>query len=54
MVKQKISITIDEDMIKLVDNLLVDNPIFRNRSHVIEYGLNIFLRNNLNFDKLGV
>ena len=40
--KQKISITIDEDQVKIIENLLQDSR-FRNRSHVIEYSLRKFL-----------
>ena len=40
--KQKISITIDKQMIKLIETLLNDAK-FRNRSHVIEYSLRKFL-----------
>ena len=42
MTKQKISITIEEQMIKLIKSLLADAR-FRNRSHVIEYSLKKFL-----------
>lgn len=45
MPKQKISITIDSEMIKLIENLLNDAK-FRNRSHVIEYSLKRFLNDN--------
>jgi Arc/MetJ-type ribon-helix-helix transcriptional regulator len=45
--KQKISITLDEEMIKIVETLLKDAQ-FRNRSHVIEYSLKKFLNENLN------
>jgi Arc/MetJ-type ribon-helix-helix transcriptional regulator len=48
--KQKISITIEEEMIELIENMLADAR-FRNRSHVIEYSLMEFLKNK---DKLGV
>jgi len=47
MAKQKISITLDEEMIKTIENLLKDAQ-FRNRSHVIEYSLKKFLEENLN------
>lgn len=40
--KQKISITIDENQVKVIENLLQDSR-FRNRSHVIEHSLNKFL-----------
>ena len=36
--KQKISITIDEEMIGLIEEKL-QGPQFRNRSHVIEHAL---------------
>ncbi|MCK5615675.1 hypothetical protein KAR91_78145 [Candidatus Pacearchaeota archaeon] len=38
MVKQKISVTIDEEMVALVETLLENNR-FRNRSHVMEFAL---------------
>jgi len=48
MTKQKISITIDEQTKNLIENLLNDGR-FRNRSHIIEYGLKEFLdKNKLN------
>lgn len=40
--KQKLSITIDEKKIKLIENLLKKEK-FRSKSHVIEYSLNKFL-----------
>jgi len=50
MTKQKISITLDEEMIKIVETLLKDAQ-FRNRSHVIEYSLKKFLQESLNKDE---
>lgn len=47
--KQKISVTIDEKMIKLIEKTLADAQ-FRNRSHVIEYSLNKFLGENKNLN----
>ena len=44
--KQKISVTIDESALGLVETALSDGR-FRNRSHVIEYSLRKFL-NELN------
>jgi len=41
--KQKISISIDEEKIKLVEKLLNDGK-FRNKSHVIEYSLDQLLK----------
>ena len=47
MAKQKISITVDEEMIKVIESLLADAR-FRNRSHVIEYSLKKFLKEQSN------
>ena len=47
MTKQKISITLDEEMLKIIENILKDAQ-FRNRSHIIEYSLKKFLEENLN------
>ncbi|OGJ21441.1 hypothetical protein A3K73_09030 [Candidatus Pacearchaeota archaeon RBG_13_36_9] len=46
MTKQKISITLDEEMIKIIETVLKDAQ-FRNRSHVIEYSLKKFLEKKL-------
>ena len=43
--KQKISITIDEEMITLIEDVL-KTPQFRNRSHVIEHALHQTLVEN--------
>ena len=40
--KQKLSISIDENKIKEIDGL-VENGKFRNKSHVLEYSLNKLL-----------
>jgi len=45
--KQKISITLDQDALKLIEDLLKDSR-FRNRSHIIEHSLRMFLQENLN------
>ena len=45
MAKQKISITVDEQTLDLVEQRLIDER-FRNRSHVIEYSLKKFLDEN--------
>ena len=42
MTKQKISITLDEEMLEIIETILKDAQ-FRNRSHVIEYSLKRFL-----------
>jgi Arc/MetJ-type ribon-helix-helix transcriptional regulator len=41
--KQKLSISLDEDKIKIIEKLLSDG-LFRSKSHVIEYSLTKFLR----------
>ncbi len=41
--KQKISVTIDKEVVGLIENMLKDGK-FRNRSHVIECSLNKFIR----------
>ncbi len=40
--KQKINITIDEERIEQIENILKDG-LFRNRSHILEYALIKFL-----------
>jgi len=45
--KQKISISIDEEKIKLIEEKLKEG-VFRNKSHLIEYSLNKFLQENKN------
>ncbi len=40
--KQKISITLDEDKLKALDQLAKGSR-FRSKSHIIEYSLNKFL-----------
>jgi Arc/MetJ-type ribon-helix-helix transcriptional regulator len=42
-VKKKISITIDEAKVLAIENLL-EEGLFRNKSHVIEYSLSKFLK----------
>ena len=41
--KQKISISIDEEKIKLIEKLL-ENGRFRNKSHILEYSLDKLLK----------
>jgi len=41
--KQKISVTIDEEKIKAMEKLLKEDR-FRSKSHLLEYSLNKFLR----------
>jgi len=45
--KQRLSITIDEETIKLLEDI-VKEGIFRNRSHAIEFSLNKFLKEKKN------
>lgn len=45
--KQKLSITIDEEKIVAIEKLLEEGR-FRNRSHVLEYSLNKFLNGDKN------
>ena len=42
--KQKISVTIEQEALETIENLLQDSR-FRNRSHVIEHSLRKFLDN---------
>jgi len=43
--KQKISISIEEEKIKLIENLL-KHGLFRNKSHIIEYSIDRFLESH--------
>ncbi len=43
--KQKLSITIEEDKIKLLEKLLKEGK-FRSKSHIMEYSLDKFLQEN--------
>lgn len=43
--KQKLSISIDSEKVKLVEKLLHDGK-FRSKSHVIEYSIDKFLKEN--------
>lgn len=40
--KQKISITIDEEKITKIDNIVKQGK-FRNRSHILEYSIDKFM-----------
>jgi len=42
--KTKLSITIDEDKTRFLDEVLKEG-LFRNKSHIMEYSLNKFLEN---------
>jgi len=42
--KQKLSITIDEEKVKLIEELLQEG-FFRNKSHILEFALIKFLEN---------
>jgi len=41
--KQKLSITIDEEKVKKIEKILEEGK-FRNKSHILEYSLNMFLK----------
>lgn len=41
--KQKLSITIDEEKIKEIEKIILEGK-FRNKSHILEYSLNKFLK----------
>jgi Arc/MetJ-type ribon-helix-helix transcriptional regulator len=41
--KQKLSITVDEEKIKLIEEMLKEG-LFRSKSHVVEYSLAKFLK----------
>ena len=41
--KQKLSVTIDKEKVEIIENLLKEGK-FRNRSHILEYSLNKFLK----------
>jgi len=43
--KQKLSISIERETIRLLEKL-IKNGKFRNKSHLIEYSINKFLRGN--------
>ncbi|MEK6915603.1 MAG: hypothetical protein AABW89_03630 [Nanoarchaeota archaeon] len=40
--KQKLSVTIEEETLKMIEEALKGNT-FRNKSHLVDYGLNKFL-----------
>lgn len=41
--KQKLSITVDEGLIKIIEDMLKDG-LFRNKSHIIEYAVSQWLK----------
>ena len=43
--KQKISISIEKEKIKLIEDLLKEG-LFRNKSHIIEYSIDRFLESH--------
>ena len=45
--KSKISITVDKEVLELIENMVNDNKgIFRNRSHLLEYSIKKFVMEN--------
>lgn len=49
--KQRISVTIDEKKMKLVETLLENDSRFRNKSHFIEYSLDKALKEEMKHAK---
>ena len=45
--KQKISVTIDENTVKLLEEI-IKSGLFRNKSHAVEFSLNKFLNDKKN------
>ena len=45
--KQQITITMDEEKIKILDEILKERK-FRNKSHVLEYSFEKFIESELN------
>ena len=41
--KEKLSITIEENKVRLIEEILKDG-LFRNKSHILEYSLDKFLK----------
>lgn len=41
--KQKLSVTIDEEKVKKIERIIEEGK-FRNKSHILEYSLNKFLK----------
>ena len=44
--KEKLSVTVDEKTLQLVDEA-IDGGNFRNRSHVVEFGLHKLLKEDI-------
>jgi Arc/MetJ-type ribon-helix-helix transcriptional regulator len=45
--KQKLSITVEEESVKILESMLNDG-LFRNRSHIVEVALNKLIKENQN------
>lgn len=41
--KEKLSITIEEEKVRVIEEMLKEG-LFRNKSHIVEYSLNKFLK----------
>ena len=41
--KQKLSISIDEEKVRMIEKILEEGK-FRNKSHILEYSLNKYLK----------
>ena len=49
MSKKKISITVDKEVLYLIENMINDKKgVFRNRSHVVEYSIKKLIEDNSN------
>lgn len=51
--KRKLSVTLDENLLKIIDEI-VETGRFRNKSHFVEYSLNVIINDekvNLNNNK---
>lgn len=46
VMKQKLSVSLEENLLKLIDEL-VDTGKFRNKSHVVEFSVNKIIKENL-------
>lgn len=44
--KQKLSISMDEEKVKIIEKIVSEGR-FRNKSHIIEYALETYLKNEI-------
>ena len=43
--KQKLSISMDSEKVQIIEKLISENSLFRNKSHVIEHAVDQLLKN---------